>query len=50
MGKARKALDEFIESIPAGKLTGFPTAPGKIWGTTEYRLDMQGVRNLCDLG
>ena len=46
MGKASKALKEFIESIPDSKLTGFPAAAGTIYKTTEFRLDMQGVRNL----
>lgn len=44
MGKASKALKEFIENIPDAKLTGFSTAPGTIYKTTEFRLDMQGVR------
>lgn len=44
MGKASKALKEFIEGIPDSKLTGFSTAPGTIYKTTEFRLDMQGVR------
>lgn len=46
MGKATKALKEFIESIPDSKLTGFPAAAGTIYKTTEFRLDMQGVRKL----
>ncbi|KAF9651928.1 hypothetical protein BDM02DRAFT_444822 [Thelephora ganbajun] len=43
MGKATKALKEFIASIPESKLTGFPTRSGEIWSTTEFRLDMQGM-------
>jgi len=43
MGKATKALKEFIADIPASKLTGFPTSAGEIWSTTEFRLDMQGM-------
>lgn len=45
MGKATKALKAFIEDIPDAKLTGFPTVGGTIYKTTEFRLDMQGVRN-----
>jgi len=43
MGKASKALKEFIGSIPDSKLTGFSTAPGVVYKTTEFRLDMQGM-------
>jgi len=43
MGKATKALKEFIENIPDSKLTGFSTAAGTIYKTTEFRLDMQGI-------
>ena len=44
MGKFDKLLNEFIESIPASKLTGFSESSGLIWKNTEFRLDMQGVR------
>jgi len=43
MGKATKAVKEFIENIPAAKLTGFPTASGQIWKDKNFRLDMQGM-------
>jgi len=46
MGKATKALKEFIDGIPDSKLTGFSVGSGTIHKTTEFRLDMQGVRNL----
>jgi len=44
MGKFNTLLNEFIESIPDSKLTGFSEQPGLIWKNTEFRLDMQGVR------
>lgn len=50
MGKATKALKEFIDDIPDSKLTGFSTASGTIHKTTEFRLDMQGVRNSTRFG
>jgi len=43
MGKASKALKEFIETIPDSKLVGFSAGAGTIYKTTEFRLDMQGV-------
>ena len=46
MGKATKALKEFIESIPDSKLVGFSAGAGTIYKTTEFRLDMQGVSTL----
>jgi len=46
MGKATKALKEFIETIPDSKLVGFSAAAGTIYKTTEFRPDMQGV---CDI-
>jgi len=45
MGKATKALKEFIETIPDSKLVGFSAGAGTIYKTTEFRLDMQGVRD-----
>lgn len=44
MGKFDDLLEEFIESIPSSKLTGFSESKHLVWGTTEFRLDMQGVR------
>lgn len=46
MGKANKELDAFIDKIPDEKLTGFSASPGKIYSDIDFRLDMQGVRNL----
>jgi len=46
MGKASKALKEFIADIPKSKLTGFSASAGEIWSNTEFRLDMQGVRHV----
>ena len=46
MGKAKKALTEFIDAIPDAKLTGFPGSAGTIWEDPDFRFDMQGVCNL----
>lgn len=43
-GKFKGLLLDFIESIPESKLTGFSESIGPVWETTEFRLDMQGVR------
>jgi len=43
MGKASKALKEFINGIPDSKLTGLPSSGGTIYKDTNFRLDMQGV-------
>lgn len=46
MGKASDALTDFIDDIPAGRLTGLPTNPGTIYSTDDFRLDMQGVSSI----
>ena len=43
MKGATRPLVEFIDAIPDSKLTGFSSSQRKIWSTTEFRLDMQGV-------
>ena len=45
MGKAKKALESFINSIPDSKLTGIPTQGGTLYKDNDFRLDMQGVRS-----
>ncbi|KDR72736.1 hypothetical protein GALMADRAFT_101921 [Galerina marginata CBS 339.88] len=45
MGKAKKALEAFIDKIPASKLTGFSTSPGTIYSDDDFRLDMQKINN-----
>jgi soluble lytic murein transglycosylase-like protein len=43
MGQAKDALTEFIDSIPAAKLTGIPTtATSAVYKTKHFRMDMQG--------
>ncbi|KAF7297606.1 hypothetical protein MKEN_01383500 [Mycena kentingensis (nom. inval.)] len=42
-GKARKALNAFLNGIPAEKLTGLPTNAGTIHKDNNFRLDMQGM-------
>lgn len=46
MGKASDALTDFIDDIPASRLTGLPTSPGTIYSTSDFRLDMQGVSSI----
>jgi len=46
MGKNIKMVKEFIEGIPDSKLEGLPSTVGTIYKTTDFRLDMQGVRCL----
>ncbi|KAG0133079.1 hypothetical protein HOY82DRAFT_483136 [Tuber indicum] len=46
MGKASKALRDFINSIPHSKLEGFPESITKLYTDRNFRLDMQGVSNL----
>ncbi|CAZ82270.1 unnamed protein product [Tuber melanosporum] len=41
MGKANKALRDFINDIPDSKLTGFPESGGTIYSDRDFRLDMQ---------
>lgn len=43
MGKANKALNTFIDNIPASKLHPLPTSAGTIYTDSDFRLDMQGV-------
>lgn len=43
MGKADKALKEFIAAIPASKLQDLPTNAGTLYKDVNFRLDMQGV-------
>ncbi|ETS84909.1 hypothetical protein PFICI_02934 [Pestalotiopsis fici W106-1] len=43
MGKANKSLKEFINNIPDSVLEALPTAPGKMYSDTNFRLDMQGM-------
>lgn len=50
MGKARKALENFIDEIPKAKLTGFPSSAGTIYRNEDFRLDMQGVCNQLPQG
>ncbi|KAI0258007.1 hypothetical protein BC834DRAFT_785332, partial [Gloeopeniophorella convolvens] len=38
-----KATQEFIASIDASKLTGFPNNPGTIYNDANFRFDMQGL-------
>ncbi|KAF7297617.1 hypothetical protein MKEN_01384700 [Mycena kentingensis (nom. inval.)] len=41
--KARKALNAFLDDIPAEKLTGLPMNAGTIHKDDDFRLDMQGM-------
>lgn len=43
MGKANKALKEFIDDIPDSDLEALPTSAGTIYSDDNFRLDMQGV-------
>ncbi|VDB91477.1 unnamed protein product [Peniophora sp. CBMAI 1063] len=43
MGRASKALDEFIESIPDSKLKPTSTNAGTLYKDKDFRLDMQGM-------
>lgn len=43
MGKAIKAVKEFIDGIPDSKLETLPTKAGTIHSNNDLRLDMQGV-------
>ncbi|KAM0414694.1 hypothetical protein ACHAPT_013456 [Fusarium lateritium] len=43
MGKASKALKEFIESIPDGKINGFMNREHTLYKDVNYRLDNQGL-------
>ncbi|KAF8421199.1 hypothetical protein EV426DRAFT_565631 [Tirmania nivea] len=43
MGKASKALRDFIEAIPDAKINPPPKSAGTIWSDDNYRLDMQGL-------
>ena len=43
MGKANKALTEFLDNIPDSKLTGISETPGTLWNDENFRLDLQGV-------
>ena len=44
MGKANKALFDFIDDIPDEKLTGdFGGEGGTIYSDRDFRLDMQGM-------
>ena len=43
MGKADKALNEFIESIPFEKLKGIPDTAGTLDKDQNFRLDMREV-------
>ena len=45
MGKASKALKEFINGIPDSKLTGLPDQAGTISSDKDFRFDMQGARH-----
>lgn len=48
MGKAKKSLESFIDEIPDSKLTDLGTRPGTIYTDSNFRFDMQGVRNQTD--
>jgi len=43
MGKASKALKDFIDEIPDSNLEALPPSGGTIYTTKHFRLDMQGV-------
>jgi len=43
MGKASKALKDFIDEIPDSNLEALPPSAGTIYTTKHFRLDMQGV-------
>jgi len=43
-GMSDKLLIESMKAIPSPKLPGLSESKGTIWRTTEFRLDMQGVR------
>jgi hypothetical protein len=43
MGKASKALKDFIDDIPDSDLEALPTTPGTIHSDIDFRLDMQGA-------
>ncbi|CDF35198.1 unnamed protein product [Chondrus crispus] len=43
MGKAKKALDDFIDNIPDSKLTGIHQGAGTLHTDTDFRLDLQGM-------
>ena len=43
MGVLRDELEDFIDSIPDSKLTGFTTSSGAIYKDRNFCLDMQGV-------
>ncbi|KAI0315671.1 hypothetical protein OF83DRAFT_1265903, partial [Amylostereum chailletii] len=43
MGRASKALEAFINSIPDAKLTGLSTGAATLYKDTDFRLDMQGM-------
>ncbi|KAG0636811.1 hypothetical protein HOY80DRAFT_1053444 [Tuber brumale] len=42
MGKASKALRDFIKDIPDSKLEGFPESITKLYADQNFCLDMQG--------
>jgi hypothetical protein len=46
MGKASKALKEFINDIPDSDLEALPTSAGTIYSNDNFRLDMQGVSEI----
>ena len=43
MGKATKAFEAFVQSIPDSKLEGLPENTQTIFTDENFRLDMHGV-------
>jgi hypothetical protein len=43
MGKSKKALVAYIESIPDDKLRGFQSNRSNVHKNVNFRLDMEGV-------
>ena len=46
MGKASKALKDFLDKIPVEKLEALPVQQQTIFRDQHFRLDMQGVSHL----